>query len=61
MSSGSYLVCEDTNTPGPAEAVRDFLASPEGSSFVADKGREKFGTTMNKGGFLYKPAIERGE
>ena len=52
VTPGSYLVVEDTNTPGPAEAVADFLASPEGAAFEADRSREKFGTGVNKGGWL---------
>lgn len=58
VSEGSYLVVEDTNTPGPAEAVKDFLSSPEGSSFVVDRGREKFSTSFNAGGWLYRPIVE---
>ncbi len=48
------MVVEDTNTPGPAHAVADFLASPEGRDFEADRSREKFGTTFNQGGWLRK-------
>ena len=54
VSPGSYLVCEDTNTPGPFHAVADFLASPEGSAFEVDRSRERFGSSFNKGGFLKK-------
>ena len=54
VSPGSYLVVEDTNTPGPSDAVRDFLYSVEGSHFTVDRSREKFGTSFNNGGWLRK-------
>lgn len=54
VTAGSYLIVEDTNTPGPAEAVKDFLASPEGAGFSVDRSREKFGVTFNPGGYLKK-------
>lgn len=56
VSVGSYLVCEDTNTPGPAEAVKDFLASPEGRGFDVDRSRERHGLTFNPGGYLRRRA-----
>jgi len=54
VSPGSYLVVEDTNTPGPACAVEAFLASPEGKLFSQDRSREKLGLTFNPGGWLKK-------
>jgi cephalosporin hydroxylase len=61
VSPGSYLVVEDTHfergladgdLPGPAIAVREFLA--EDDRFVADRGRESFGITFNPGGYLLR-------
>lgn len=64
VSSGSYLVVEDTNVnghpvdpefgPGPMEAVREFLA--ETDTFVIDKTKEKFYLTFNPKGYLRKVA-----
>lgn len=59
VTEGSYIVVEDTNTPGPAEAVAAFLASPEGEAFEVDSSREKHGTSFNPGGFLRKKTIEK--
>lgn len=60
VTSGSYLVVEDTNVnghpvdpnhgPGPMEAVRDFLR--ESNEFTVDESREKFLLTFNPQGFL---------
>jgi cephalosporin hydroxylase len=60
VTSGSYLVVEDTNVnghpvdpnhgPGPMEAVRDFLR--EANEFTVDESREKFLLTFNPRGFL---------
>ncbi len=59
VTPASYLVCEDTSIsptvfpgflPGPAAAVRDFLA--EHPEFEADPTREKFLATWNPGGWL---------
>lgn len=48
--AADYIIIEDTNTPGPAEAVRAFLEAD--SRFEVDTSREKFGTGFNKGGWL---------
>lgn len=66
VSPGSYLIVEDTNVngnpvcpehgPGPAEAVREFLASPAGSSFDPDPRAGKFLLSFNPGGYLRKRA-----
>jgi cephalosporin hydroxylase len=60
VSSGCYLVVEDTNInghpvmpefgPGPSEALEAFLA--ESDDFVVDRSREKFLLSFNPGGFL---------
>jgi cephalosporin hydroxylase len=60
VTSGSYLVVEDTNInghpayrnfgPGPFEAVEKFLA--RNSAFEVDATREKFLMTFNPRGFL---------
>jgi cephalosporin hydroxylase len=60
VSPRCYLVIEDTNLnghpvlgefgPGPAEAVRDFLASDP--PFAIDRSREKLLMTFNPGGYL---------
>jgi cephalosporin hydroxylase len=60
VTSGSYLIVEDTNVnghpvlpdfgPGPMEAVEEFLAAS--SDFSVDAGREKFMLTFNPRGFL---------
>ena len=60
VTSGQYLIVEDTNInghpvltgfgPGPAEAVQEFLKN-EGN-FKVDGSREKFLFTQNPGGFL---------
>jgi cephalosporin hydroxylase len=62
VTSGSYLVVEDTNLnghpvlsrhgPGPAEAVAEFLEHND--AFVRDLSREKFLLTFNPGGYLKK-------
>ena len=62
VTSGSYLVVEDTNVnghpvyeafgPGPMEAVQDFLK--ERDDFEVDRSREKFLLTFNPGGWLRK-------
>ena len=62
VTSGSYLVVEDTNVnghpvdpdhgPGPMEAVLEFLR--ESDEFVVDESREKFLLTFNPHGFLRK-------
>jgi cephalosporin hydroxylase len=64
VTSGSYLVVEDTNVngnpvfpehgPGPAEALAEYLAgNPE---FDVDTECEKFGLTFNPGGYLRRRA-----
>ena len=60
VSVGSYLVVEDTHLNGnsvrivgdgdPKAAVEEFLK--ERDDFVADKSREKFLLTWNRGGWL---------
>ena len=60
VSSGSYLVVQDTNInghpvgagwgPGPMEAVDDFLKTND--NFVVDRSREKFMLTFYPGGWL---------
>ena len=62
VSSGSYLIVEDTNVnghpvlpdfgPGPMEAVEEFLR--ESGEFSVDDSREKFFLTFNPKGFLRK-------
>lgn len=62
VSTGGYLVVEDTNVnghpvfpdhgPGPMEAVETFLA--ESDEFEVDASREKFFLTFNPRGFLRK-------
>jgi cephalosporin hydroxylase len=62
VTSGSYLIVEDTNInghpvaptfgPGPLEAVQQFLT--ETDRFVVDRNREKFMITFNPGGYLRK-------
>lgn len=62
VSSGSYLVVEDTNInghpvkadfgPGPMEAVRAFLALEDGREFAPDAACERYLLTMNPGGWL---------
>jgi cephalosporin hydroxylase len=60
VSSGCYLVVEDTNInghpvvpefgPGPTEALETFLA--ESDDFTVDRSREKFLLSFNPGGYL---------
>jgi cephalosporin hydroxylase len=60
VTSGSYLVVEDTNIngnpvapefgPGPREAIESFLAGND--DFYVDHSREKFLLTFNPGGYL---------
>jgi cephalosporin hydroxylase len=62
VSSGSYLVVEDTHIdgiptqpdfgPGPAAAVEMFLKEPAGRQFTRDMRREAFVMTFNPGGWL---------
>jgi cephalosporin hydroxylase len=62
VTTGSYLVVEDTNVnghpvheafgPGPMEAVQDFLK--ERDDFEVDRSREKLLFTFNPGGWLRK-------
>ncbi len=62
VTSGSYLIVEDTNLnghpvhpghgPGPMEAVEEFLAGDPG--FERDPSREKFMLTFNPKGYLRK-------
>lgn len=62
VSRGSYLIVEDTHLdgvptnpgfgPGPAAAVRAFLAEPGGGGFFADEDREAMVITFNPGGWL---------
>jgi cephalosporin hydroxylase len=62
VSSGQYLIVEDTNLnghpvradfgPGPMEAVQEFLEGhPE---FTPDRSREKFLLTYNPSGYLLR-------
>ena len=65
VSSGCYLICEDTNLngnpvfsgtpydPGPREAVEEFLRR-HGDQWEVDRKAEKFLMTCNPGGFLLK-------
>jgi len=67
VSSGSYLIVEDSNVnghpvlpdfgPGPAEAVTRFLA--ETDEFEVDRSREKFLLSFNPSGYLRKRAPEQ--
>jgi cephalosporin hydroxylase len=67
VSSGSYLIVEDSNInghpvvpdfgPGPAEAVTEFLS--ETDEFEIDRSREKFFLTFNPSGYLRKRTHER--
>ena len=64
VTPSSYLIVEDTNlngnplnadlypeySPGPMEAVNEFLASNEG--FTADRSKEKYYLTFNPKGYL---------
>jgi cephalosporin hydroxylase len=62
VSRGSYVIVEDTHLdgvptdptfgPGPADAVKTFLAEPAGRDFVADENREAYIITFNPGGWL---------
>ena len=62
VTTGSYLIVEDTNInghpvapeygPGPMEAVEEFLK--ENKDFVVDRNREKFYLTFNPRGYLRK-------
>lgn len=47
---GSYIIVQDTNLKGPAEATLEFLASNK--SFLADRSRERLLLTFNQIGFL---------
>lgn len=65
VSRGCYMVCEDTNldgnpvfspvpySPGPRDAVREFLHQSPGK-WEVDTTCEKFLMTCNPGGFLLK-------
>lgn len=69
VTSGSYLIVEDTNIhgrpvlrshgPGPAEAVEEFLARDP--RFRVDESREKFYMTFNPGGYLKRLPDRPGE
>lgn len=60
VTSGSYLILDDTNTngrpispgwgPGPGEALDEFLAKDD--RFEVDKSREKFLFTYSPNGYL---------
>lgn len=59
VTVGSYVIVEDTDInetvrldhgPGPAAAVREFLAGDK--RFVVDLDCQKFGLTFNPGGYL---------
>lgn len=62
VSSGQYLVVEDTNLngnpirpdygPGPMEAVDEFLS--ETGDFEVDRSRERFDVTSNPRGYLLR-------
>jgi cephalosporin hydroxylase len=65
VSSGCYLICEDTNlngnpvfsavpyNPGPHEAMEEFIKL-NGDRWEVDYGSEKYLLTFNPGGFLFK-------
>jgi len=69
VTSGSYLIVEDTNINGhpvasafghgPMEATQIFLAGTD--DFVVDRSREKFLITFNPDGFLRKLAGDSPE
>jgi cephalosporin hydroxylase len=60
VTSGCYLIVEDTNVnghpvnpgfgPGPFEAVQEFLAHDD--AFAQDRQRERYLVTFNPGGYL---------
>jgi len=50
VTPGSWLIMEDTDGPGPRQAVDQFLA--EHREFSADAHCEKFHMTFNPGGYL---------
>lgn len=63
VSSGCYLICEDTNLgrsiwleefggDGPGDALDEWL--PDHPEFQVDLSREKHGVTMHPGGFLLR-------
>jgi len=66
VSSGQYLIIEDTNlngypvyskgfngsNPGPMEAVNEFMK--ENNDFIVDESKHKFLLTMHPYGFLLK-------
>ena len=62
VSSGSYLIVEDSNInghpvrpewgPGPMEAIDEFLA--KNHNFIVDTSKEKFLLTQNPKGYLKK-------
>ncbi len=64
VSTGSYLIVEDTNLnghpvrpdfgPGPMEAVQRFLEDTE--EFIIDRTKEKFYLTFNPNGYLKRVA-----
>jgi cephalosporin hydroxylase len=67
VTSGCYLVVEDTNVnghpvspgfgPGPMEAVTEFLRTTD--DFEVDRGREKFMLTFNPSGYLRRRSPQR--
>jgi cephalosporin hydroxylase len=50
VKSGGYLIVNDTNTPGPKEAVDQFLANH--SDFYRAEGMDKYYLTFHPGGYL---------
>lgn len=56
VSPGHYLIVEDTHfqTNGPDQALAEWL--PQHPEFTVDRTRERYGPTLNRGGYLRKAA-----
>ena len=64
VTTGSYLIVEDTNInghpsysaygPGPWEAVDEFLLGKASQYFEVDRSKERFLLTFNPRGYLRK-------